>query len=259
MGISYNPTIITSNLQICLDWGNTKCFPGSGTNFTNIINSSVNDGYIKNNVTYSSSNGGYLSTGGANNGQTNNVGDRIDINTSAAGRDRFSGTHNFSIFFWNYYISGAGRIFATGSAGTGTENSDNCIWQMWINSFSFFWWNSSGGSANSISCSFNGNISTNTWQYIGFTYSYNEDGNNIVRLYKNGSLVNSTSISTATHSFIDRSNQSNLQWTLGGGYSSSCFTSNSVNRFGPFYLYNKTLTTQEIQQNFNATRSRFSI
>jgi hypothetical protein len=259
MGLAYNPSIVAQNLQICLDWGNQKCYSGTGTTFKNVINSTVNDGYIKNSVFFNSGNGGYLQTNGNNNGQANNVGDRIDINTSQASRDRFSGTDNFSIFFWNYWINGAGKILSTGSAGANTANSDQCIWQMWIDSQQFYWWNSTGGGLNNITCPFGDSRIQNTWQFVGFTYSYNESNNNIIRTYVNGTQVGAGSTPTATHSFIDRSQTTSLQWALGGGYASSCLTSNSQNRFGPFLLYNKTLSPQEIQQNFNALRGRYGI
>ena len=253
MAVLYSPSIVTSNLQICMDWKNIRCYSGTGTTFTNLVPGRSNVGYIKNNVTFSN---GILTTNGANSGQQYNVGDRIDINTSASGVDRF-GAHNFSIFFWVNQTS-SGRIFSTGSAGTGTGNSDNCIWQMWVDTGQFFWWNSGGGSVGSIGAS--GTWHTpGVWQLIGFTYSYNENGNNVVRCYRDDTLAFSNSISTSSHSFIDRSGQSDIQWTLGGGYSSSCFNQNSPCNFGMFMVYNKTLSLQEISQNYNATKKRFGL
>jgi hypothetical protein len=254
MAYNNGPKITTNNLQIYMDFANPKCYIGSGTTINNLVRGTV--GYVKNNVTFSTSQAGILTTGGANSGQANNVGDRIDINTSGAGIDRF-GAHNFSIFFWVNQTS-AGRIFSTGSAGTGTENSDNCIWQLWVDTGQFFWWNTSGGSVNNLTAS--GTWHTpGIWQLIGFTYSYNESGSNIVRCYRNDTLAFSNSIATSTHSFIDRSGQTNLQWTLGGGYESSCVNTNRAASFGTFMLYNTTLTLNEIQQNFNATRGRYGV
>lgn len=257
MSIYSGPNFVTNGLQIAVDWGNPNCYIGSGTEFFNLIDKSRNLGYIKNNCTYSSNFEGYVQTNGAQSGATNDVGDRIDINTSAAGIDRFSGTNNFSVFFWNYWISGGGKIWSTGSSGTG--NVDNCIWNMWIDAGQYYWWNSSGGSTNNITCSFNGTRSANTWQMIGITYSYNESGNNIVRSYVNGVQVGTGTTPTATHSYIDRSNQTNMQWTLGGGYSSSCINSNSINRFGPFFLYNRTLNNSEIYKNFISLKGRYGL
>lgn len=255
MGYTNGPKIISNGLQSYMDFANRKCYAGSGTTLTNLISGAA--GYLKNNVTFSTTNNGILTTGGANNGLQNNVGDRIDINTTASGVDRF-GANSFSIFFWVNQISTSGRILSTGSAGTGTGNSDNCIWQMWVDTGQFYWWNSGGSGSNNITAS--GTWHTpGIWQLIGFTYSYNESGNNIVRCYTNDTLAFSGTISTATHSFIDRSSETTLQWTLGGGYSSSCYTQNSQCKFGTFMVYNKVLSLDEIRQNFNASRSRFGV
>lgn len=255
MSIFAGPKIITKNLQIYMDFSNEKCYPRTGTNFYNLIDSSKNLGYIKNNVEFLNNNNGILKTNGAQPGTTNAVGDRIDINTSASGVDRFSKQNNFSIFFTNKWISGSGRIFSTGSAGSG--NSDSCIWQLWLTGNSFFWWNINGGGDNTITVIFT--RPQNIWQMIGFTYEHNSSGDNIVRVYIDGVLAGITSRSNSLHSAVDRSGQTNLQWTLGGGYASSCFNNNTVNAFGNFMLYNKTLTTEEIKTNFEAIRGRYGI
>lgn len=257
MSIYAGPTSTLDNLQIAIDWGNINCYPGVGLEFVNLTDRRKNNGYIKNNCTYSPNNGGYIQTNGGQPGGANSVGDRIDINTSAAGIDRFSGTNSFTIIFWNYWISGSGKILSTGSAGSGLV--DNCIWNMWIDSGSFFWWNSSGGGTNNIGCSFNDTRIANTWQMVTISYSFNEAGNNVARAYVNGVQVGTGTVPTATHSFIDRSDQTNMQWTLGGGYSSSCLNSSSANRFGPFFMFNRQLTDGEIFKNFVAHRGRYGI
>jgi hypothetical protein len=260
MAVFAGPNVSLNGLQIMLDWGNSFCYPKSGITFKNLVDLSRNDGYLKNNVTFLNDNGGVVSTGGNVNGTINNdVGDRIDINTSQAGIDRFTKDNNFSFIFWNFYISGSGRIWSTGSAGAGTGQSDNCIWNMYINQSGFFWWNTSGGGDNALTASFNGQKLSNVWQLVGITYSANESGNNVLRLWINGNLAGSTSISSATHSAIDRSGQTNMQWTLGGGYNSSCRNSASENRFGPFYLYNRAVSQSEMQILFAANKTRFGI
>lgn len=262
MAISYNPSIVTSNLQIHLDWGNPRCYTGSGSTtgnystFYNLVDAQRNVGYTKNNVTFTSTGIKYLTTGGAQSGALYNVGDRIDINTSAAGIDRF-GAHNFSIMFWINQLT-AGRMMSTGSAGTGVGNSDQCVWQMWCDTGNFYWWNSNGGSDNNITAAGTWHTPGN-WELIGFTYTYNEGGNDVVRCYTNGVLQFTGSTPTATHSYIDRSNETVMQWTLGGGYSSSCYNANTAGRFATFSLYNVALSGNQMLQNFNATRSRFGV
>lgn len=247
-----------------MDWGNPRCYTASGSltgnisTFYNLVDSQRNVGYTKNAVTYTNSGIKYLSTNGAQSGALYNVGSRIDINTSNAGIDRF-GANSFSIMFWvNQTSAGSGRLMSTGSAGTGTGDSDQCVWYMWCDTNQYYWWNSSGGSINNITAT--GTWHTpGTWQLIGFTYSYNESGNDIVRCYTNGALQFSGSIPTATHSYIDRSNETIMQWTLGGGYSSSCYNQNVAASFANFMLYNIKLTDAQMLQNFEATRSRFGV
>lgn len=248
--------LVASNLQINIDFSNRSSYPGTGTTFLNLVDSTKNNGYLKNSSIYSPDFGGIIQTNGANNGATNAVGDRIDINTSAAGRDRFDGAENFSIFFWVNQIAAAGRIFSTGSAGALSGNDDQCLWQLWIDTGSFYWWNSSGGGTNNLTVA--GPWHTpGTWQLIGITYSANEGGNNLMRCYANEVLMMTGSAPTATHSYPARRDNTLLQWTLGGGYYSSCYTQNSSCRFGQFLLYNRTLSQSEVSHNFNVTKLRF--
>lgn len=262
MSVICNPNIVQSNLQMYYDWSNPRCYTGNGSTtgnistFYNLVDNGRNVGYTKNNVTYTSTGIKFLTTNGAQSGALYNVGDRIDMNTSAAGIDRF-GANNFSIMFW-VNQTGSGRMMSTGSAGTGTGDSDQCIWQMWCDTGQFYWWNTTGGGTNIITAT--GTWHTpGTWQLIGFTYNYNESGNDIVRCYTNGVLQFSSSISTSTHSFVDRSNETIMQWTLGGGYSSSCFNQNRAASFGNFMLYNTALSDSQMLQNFESTRARFGI
>ena len=64
MGISYNPRVVTDGLVLCLDAGNTKSYPGSGTTWSDLIGS--NDGTLINGPTYSSDNGGSIVFDGSN-------------------------------------------------------------------------------------------------------------------------------------------------------------------------------------------------
>ena len=57
MAISYNPSSVTSGLVLCLDAGNTKSYPGSGTTWTD-LSGNGNTGTLTNGPTYSSANGG---------------------------------------------------------------------------------------------------------------------------------------------------------------------------------------------------------
>lgn len=258
MSTVYSPKIPTNNLQIFVDWANPKCYSGTGTTFNNLIDKSRNTGYIKANATTDTDPGGnrclYTPGGGAG---TNIVGDRIDINTSASGIDRFSKTMNFTHLFWVRRIGGGSKLLSTGSSGS--SQTDNCIWNMWIDNNQFYWWNSSGGGTENITCTFTPCPDTTNWYCVALTYSHNDagSGNNVARGYRDGVLLNSGSNDNATHDAINRTGQSNMQWTLGGGYNSSCVNVNSAAYFGMYALYNETLTTAEVEQFYKATKKRF--
>jgi hypothetical protein len=65
MGVSYNPKIVTDGLALCLDAGNTKSYPGSGTTWTD-LSGNVRNGTLTNGPTYSSDVGGSIVFDGSN-------------------------------------------------------------------------------------------------------------------------------------------------------------------------------------------------
>jgi hypothetical protein len=56
MALSHSPKIITDGLVLCLDAGNPKSYPGSGTTWTD-LSGNGNNGSLENGVGY---NGGFF-------------------------------------------------------------------------------------------------------------------------------------------------------------------------------------------------------
>jgi len=54
VGLAHSPSIITQNLVLCLDAGNIKSYPGSGTTWTDVIGG--DNGTLTNGPTYSNGN-----------------------------------------------------------------------------------------------------------------------------------------------------------------------------------------------------------
>jgi hypothetical protein len=114
MSISYNSSIVTSNLIACFDPGNPRTYPGSGT----AIRDASGNGYtgtLVNGPTYSSANGGVFVLDGVN--------DYIDI----PGPNMAS--TNYTIIGAARYVVAGGRTFSgrnnnwlMGQWGTTTEN-----------------------------------------------------------------------------------------------------------------------------------------
>ena len=88
--------------MLCLDAGNTKSYPGSGTTWTDLIGS--NDGTLTNGPTFDSANGGSIVTDGSND----------FIQTSA---QMFNPNSNFSVSFF-VKRTGDGSLISNTSSGS---------------------------------------------------------------------------------------------------------------------------------------------
>jgi len=237
MGISYNPSIVTNGLVLCLDAGNAKSYPGSGTTWTD-LSGRGNNGTLVNGPTYSSSNGGYLSFDG--------VDDYVSVNIS---NFFTSYSQQITMESWVYVPTSAtwtngsyGNIFGRGnfdgSHGLVRTTTDNQVgfYCRQIQTVSF-------AEVQSL-----GTITRDTWyQLVGV---WTGSG---TQLYINGVLVDSDSGSLGD-------TENNVSFEIGRNIAFSGSNGNyfSGNQTG-CKIYNKALTASEIQQNFNATRGRFGI
>ena len=113
--------------------------------------------------------------------------------------------------------------------------------------------NTGGGGTDNINACTGTFFNTNTWNHIAITYA---SSGAVARVYLNGTLAGSQSGAT---SLVDRTAQTDLQWTLGGGYSGSCYTDNCASRFQQFLIYNRALSQSEVVQNFNSVRGRVGL
>jgi hypothetical protein len=89
-----------------------------------------------------------------------------------------------------------------------------------------------------------GVLQTNTWHHITFTYS----AGNFVKYYKNGVLQGQSSVSTVNYSnsFLRLG-----RWGGGGR--------NWKGNISLLSLYNRSLTEQEVSQNFNFVKDRYGL
>jgi len=198
MGTAYNPKIVTDGLVLCLDAGNTKSYPGTGTVWTD-LSGNGNNGTLVNGVGYSSDNQGSMVFDGVN--------DYVITSTISSYR---------SLNMWVYLNSKSTYLL---DARNGSPSG-------------YFWF--PGGDANfgpnwdqfyingqlvSLSLS---NIPTNVW----FNF-----------------YIRNTGIRTGTINLFSRYTNNEHQ----------------SGKYSLFSAYNRALTSQEIQQNFNATRGRYGI
>jgi hypothetical protein len=221
VGLSHSPKIVTNGLVLCLDAGNTKSYPGSGTAWTDLTGNG-NTGTLTNGPTYSSTNGGSLVFDG--------VDDYINI-PNVLGSISGSNFHAFS-FWFNASNPAADTIpFSSGLAGNYYVQLNSSVFYVQI-----------GPSYRTYSLS----TSINTWYNVCFVKNGINDAGD---LYINSSLKSSyTGSITSTPSGL-----SGL--FLGKYYSGYLFPG----KIPQVSIYNRALTAAEIQQNFIALRGRYGI
>ena len=198
-----------------------------------------NNGTLVNGPTYSTANGGSIVFDG--------VDDYAEITDSSNNFDL--GGIDATLEFWIYIpsTSGADVIIGKGGNTTNWNLSDGFIYQVQYdnaNNRFLFYYNNGGGAAGVTGISAGTQPINNWYQVVVVTTTAND-----IRFY-----VNTTNIVSATNAISKPTTRTRFRigTDLSGNYTNARIP---VVRF----YKNRALTAQEIQQNFNATRSRYSI
>lgn len=228
MAIGYNPSIPSSGLIFCLDAGNIKSYPGSGTTWTD-ISGNGNNGTLVNGVGYSSSNGGCLTFNGTNQYVTVPHNANIDFNTSTVIYvAQLSSSPNARNTVFSKY-NGTGAQHEWGSSGYLRSNYRDA----------------SATTPELDAPNGTGQVNTNTIYHIAVTY-----GSKTIEHFKNG--VSLGSLLNSTHNTV------NNTINIGIGYN----TSAGLYFAGNIYMvsiYNRVLSASEILQHYNVLGRRFGI
>jgi len=223
------PTIVQNGLVLHLDAGNTASYPGTGTIWTDLSGNN-NNGTLVNGVGYNSANGGSLTFDG--------VDDYVNVPTTTSIDSCLAS--DFTYEMWTYLRLGGfiyGKIFAkgayiqtTGFNGLGyTTSSKNISFQY--------------GNPH-ISIGIATNVTENNWYHIVITRS----GSSFVG-YING---------IQTHNSTNTTNWSSA-YPLRISANSQPTPDTVQQNVGVFRQYNIGFTSQQVEQNFNATKGRFGL
>ena len=217
MGTSYNPSIITDGLVLCLDAANKRSYPGAGTVWTDLVGG--NDGTLPNGHTFDKNLGGQITLDGTD--------DLVSIPSITFASSGF--TYSFVTKLATSMGTDYPRIIA------GDKEME------WIrlnqDHYLRFRWNSSSPTQ----------VDSNNGYFVPdeihmYTITYN--GTQVV-LYRDGSAFQTLSCtSSSSCSFNTLFNRSSADRPLGGD-------------IFQVLLYNRVLNDEKILQNYLATKGRY--
>ena len=228
MALSHSPSIVLDGLVLCLDAGNPKSYPGSGTTWTD-LSGNGNNGTLVNGVGYSGSNLGSLSFDG--------VDDRGTFTTP------ITSTSNQTYEIWTNAIASA-------SAAQGyayllhTNNADSTTGNSYMNigirpTQQYF------ATFNGAHTTMELGVTANTSNIIQIVLTW--DGST-QRAYANGISKNSQALTGTPQNFSTT--------TSFGDDKSTTYRMIQGNIYS-IKIYSRALSAAEIQQNYNALKSRY--
>ena len=251
------PNMITSNLVLHLDAGDSNSYVGSGTTWVD-ISGEGNNGTLTNGPTFNSGDGGYFDFDGTNdyvslgtsiNSDISNYKDcsfNIWLQFDIDSRDNVILTHpnidGHQPFILWYDKNAGGGADNTGNGDFGGGNT-NVLTVMVTNNPAaqtgeYRWTTTNNVFGNSV---------TNTWHNICVVLDTTNDK---YYTYLNGqqvALFNSTAVQGINSNYQDfhiaRSNNSHNSWFDG--------------KVSQFLVYSKALSSNEVMQNYDALKSRY--
>jgi len=230
MGASAGPDIIENGLVLALDAADRNSYPGSGTTWTD-LSGNGNNGTLVNGVGFDGGNGGSLSFDGTD-----------DHILGTIPSSTFTGPHSICCWFYRETVKQWSALFSN------NVNTTSCSIFTFINTTNALGINQAGVNGTSISVDL-GADHLNKWIYGVITFGGVSNGSAVnVYVYKDGSLL---------------TNSGSLYWNMSS--SSSYYVGRhwtSANQIHDGFIpqvsiYNRALSASEIQQNYNALKSRF--
>jgi hypothetical protein len=223
------PNMVTDGLVLYLDAANTKSYPGSGTTWTDLVSSK--NAILNNGPSFNPSNGGSITF------------DLVDDNVSfipSNPTNNITDELTAEIFF----------------QPTDLTTTFNAIYILTTNATFRLYRNAPGTSPGTLTWLIYYYDTSNILRVLTDynTYNLNEWSSTSVSVYSNGTVrffINGQ--------FVDSRAPSNFNyWDITPRISNPTITMRYVN-IASFKLYNTSLSDSEIQQNYNATKTRFGL
>jgi len=234
----YGPQCVRNGLVLALDAADRNSYPGSGTTWTDLSGNGYN-GTLTNSPTFSNSNGGSIIFDGTNDYTSTS----LDLS--------WNNTNSVSISMW---IKTGNLSQSKGFLGTG-----NFEWQFRQGQYAgansdlvFVYWDNSGGHTNGSIPSMSGFFDDTNWKHLTMTWN---NSNSTILFYKNGTQIFSQVYGNPSANRVS----SELMQIGGNVYSWDGVGAYWNGSFSNIQTYNRTLSATEVLQNYNATKTRFSL
>ena len=216
--------IVTDGLVFCLNIADSNCYQGTGTSINDLSNNT--SAITINNPSFITDYGGGLQC------STN----EFIVSDSKVPTDYVSVE---VLYKRDGNEGGEDIVFNKESCWELRDDNDDIKWAVMASNRTWFWYDTGI------------NVSVGEVTHIILTY----DGSNI-KTYKNGALGNNYSypaggiLANQTTAYPKFNSRSATKTSVQNPGNRTCFI---------FNIYNRALTPQEVQQNYNATKTRFGL
>lgn len=232
----YGPRIVTNGLVLCLDSGNSKSYPGSGT-IWNDLSGNNNHGTLVNGPTYSSLNKGGIVFDGINDKGTFTspitVGSSQTYEVWIKAIQSSTATDNYAYILHNNNIGNTigSSYMAMGYGGSGAGLQNGEIFACFNGDFS----NMGTGVIDTVA----------TIRHIALTWN-----GSVQSVYVDSIFRKSRTLTT---------NPQNFSTTTSFGDDKSTTYRPIIGNIYSIKIYSRALSSSEILQNYNATKGRFNL
>jgi hypothetical protein len=227
MAIAYNTSIVTNGLIFALDAANSRCYSGSGSSILSDLSISRINGKLYSGAAFTSENGGGISFDGT---------DDYFITDSASTFNDLANMSAEITFKLTGSISNYKHIFNK------PLNTNGGTWALYSGNFTnkLTWYLN----ADSNTFGFT-DVLVNDIYHYAMTYD-----SNAIKTFVNGILT--SSISYTSPLSYDNAKPINI-----ARFDTSAYLGPNVIVYNA-KVYNRALSAQEIKQNYNATKKRYS-
>jgi len=234
MATLYTPRIVTNGLVLCLDAGNSKSYPGTGTTWTDL--SRNNNGTLTGPTFSSASRGSFVFDG---------INDRVDLGTNFS--TYLTQSNSFTIECFVYPESTQAQY--ADIWGNHTDNVTGIVLQqnsITNNNYNWGFGNGTNWATSAATSLFN--LTALTWNHLVAIRN-----SNTLFTYINGIKITQDS---ANNQILAPNTSFNFQ--IGTGYNLNG-TRYFKGNISSFRIYSRALSESEVLQNFNATKGRYNL